>query len=254
MPLKNISLDSATMTTAVHELKTPLLAIKLTLELLLDPKGEAVTKTQRENLEELARSTEQTLAMVQDILAMARLGTQDQAQSRERVAVPLFLDGVQEGLQSVINQKQLTITRNAETSWPPLVTNVEHLRAIVQNLFSNAVKYTNARGQITFTATVTPGDRIALPVAFTALRRFFGKRSWYIISIADSGVGIPVREQQKIFDRFFRASNVKATDPYGTGLGLFLTKALVERIGGCIWFSSKEKKGTTFSIALPYIS
>jgi two-component system sensor histidine kinase VicK len=72
-----------------------------------------------------------------------------------------------------------------------------------------------------------------------------------LISVADTGYGVPEDAQQKIFTKMFRADNARTKDPNGTGLGLYIIKATVEQTGGKIWFESKENKGSTFSVSLP---
>ncbi len=229
---KNIqAIDAALLSTAVHELKTPLLAMKLTIEMLLTGK-ESLSATQREEAEELAKSTAQLFEMVGDILSMAKLQDVHRSRSRERVDCYQLIEGLRENLTVLMAQKHLTFSWDGDPkNVEPIITHRESLQAIVQNLFTNAVKYNREGGKIT-----------------VALRNAGAQ---CIIAVTDTGMGIPKAEQKKIFNRFFRASNVKAVDPYGTGLGLFLTKSLAEQIGGKITFTSTEGHGTTFTIALP---
>jgi signal transduction histidine kinase len=72
-----------------------------------------------------------------------------------------------------------------------------------------------------------------------------------VISVTDTGVGIPTKDQSKIFTKLYRADNVKLLQAGGTGLGLYATKAIVEMMGGKIWFKSEENKGTTFYVSVP---
>lgn len=254
-------MDQAFLFTAIHELKTPLLAMKLILEMVLDPKGESLTKTQRENITEVAKSAEQTLAMIGDILAMAKAQDDNRMRSRELVKVHELMGVLQKELQTLTTQKRLTVVWEGDsTVCAPLLTHQESLRSIVQNLFTNAIKYNREGGTITLRVEMLDNARGTLvtstvPPIFKAVKQALKKHaSWCVVTISDSGMGIPKEEQTKIFGRFFRASNIKTVDPYGTGLGLYLTKTLVEKLGGQIWFTSEEGKGTAFSVALPHSS
>lgn len=267
MPSKKVQsekIDIVFLHTAIHELKTPLLAMKLILEMVLDPKGESLTQTQRDNLTDVAKSAEQTLAMIGDILAMAKAQDDNRMRSRELVNVYNILEMLRNELQSLTTQKHLTVVwEGSKTACAPILTNQEGLRSVLQNLFTNAIKYNREGGTITLCVemfgnarmplVVTRGILATVPAHFKAVKQALKKHSsWCVVTVSDSGMGIPKEEQTKIFGRFFRASNIKTVDPYGTGLGLYLTKTLVEKLGGQIWFSSVESKGTTFSIALPY--
>ena len=102
---------------------------------------------------------------------------------------------------------------------------------IVQNLISNALKYTRPQGKIAL-MTEREGDEL-------------------IITVADTGVGIPESAQQNIFTKLFRASNARKESPDGNGIGLYIVKSLLDMAGGRIWFESQENKGSRFSVALP---
>ena len=104
---------------------------------------------------------------------------------------------------------------------------------IVNNLLSNAAKYTSRGSQITL--TVAP----AQTAGFLQL------------TVADNGIGIPPADQSKLFSRFFRAGNVATVETGGAGLGLYITRSLVELHGGHIWFESELNRGSTFYVTFP---
>ena len=107
----------------------------------------------------------------------------------------------------------------------------DKIRQVFQNLLSNAIKYSPENSKV-----------------------FFGHKKGEkseIFSIKDSGLGIPKDQQKRIFEKFFRASNVLMTQAEGTGLGLYIVKSIVEGHGGKVWFESEEKKGATFFVELP---
>ncbi len=108
----------------------------------------------------------------------------------------------------------------------------ERVQLILQNLLDNAIAYTPPSGEVTISVK---SDTMFLEVA-----------------IKDTGIGIPKNQQAKIFDRFFRADNAIKTRSEGSGLGLFISKHIVEKHGGKIWFESEDKKGTVFHFAIPF--
>jgi len=105
---------------------------------------------------------------------------------------------------------------------------------VVQNLLSNSVKYTPEKGKIEISLTLD------------------SKKKMLLFKVSDNGYGIPKNQQDKIFTKLFRADNVRGKDTEGTGLGLYIVKAIIDNSGGKVWFESKEDKGTTFYVTLPY--
>ena len=109
------------------------------------------------------------------------------------------------------------------------------MRVIIQNLISNAIKYTPISGIITVTISYHPNNI----------------NSAFRINVADSGYGIPSNQKDKIFTKLFRADNIREMDTEGTGLGLYIVKSILDEAGGKISFNSVENKGTTFTVTLP---
>ena len=127
--------------------------------------------------------------------------------------------------------KSITLKCNIESSVGRIVGNQFSIEEMVTNLLLNAVKYTPANG----TVGVSAEDR----------------KDCIFVQITDTGIGVPIDEQSKIFDEFYRADNAKTVERDGTGLGLSIVKHIVERHGGEIRVQSKESSGTTFTVRLP---
>ncbi len=116
---------------------------------------------------------------------------------------------------------------------PKISADPELVRMVFQNLFGNAIEYTPPGGKITCTLE-KKDDEI-------------------IVGIKDTGIGIPKKQQNQIFQKLFRGDNVIKEHSQGTGLELYITKAMVDALSGRIWFKSKEDEGTTFWVALPLL-
>ena len=147
------------------------------------------------------------------------------------VDVVVMANDVLEELQLDIAKKCLDIVKNVSQERVDMVADPKLLRIVFQNLLSNAVKYTQEGGTILVTIEQQEDE--------------------YLFSVSDTGFGIPKKDQPLIFNKLFRADNAKQQGVEGTGLGLYITKTIVEKSGGKIWFESEENKGTTFLITFP---
>ena len=133
----------------------------------------------------------------------------------------------------IAEQKNIKILFKAEHDIDLVNVDPKRISMVIENLISNAIKYMrdNVAGQISIELSTE------------------GKK--FLFSIADNGVGIPEKEQRKIFRKFFRADNTMKLKTSGTGLGLFIAKAIVESHKGKMWFVSAEGEGTTFYFNIP---
>ena len=159
------------------------------------------------------------------------------------VKVHTLVRNVLDELQLQIREKKLNVLEHEENQDLALSTDANLLRMVLQNILTNAVKYT------------PEGGRISVSVSLKHKGETFDGRRFVddsvVFTIEDTGYGIPKREQGKIFSKLFRANNIKKKFPDGTGLGLYIVKTALTKLGGDVWFSSEENKGTTFHVALP---
>ena len=217
---------------AAHQLRTPLSAIKWTIKLMLDGDIGEITGEQRELLEKSYHSNERMINLINDLLNITRI------EEGRYLYKPAFADVepiVQFAIKSVQNevkQRKLKLKFiKPKQKIPEVKIDVEKIKLAVQNLLENAIRYTKPGGEVTvFLKSLK--DKIEF-------------------SVKDTGVGIPEEQQKRIFTKFFRGSNVIRLETEGSGLGLFITKNIIEAHGGEIWFKSKEGKGTTFYFSLP---
>ncbi len=216
---------------ASHQLRTPLSTISWYLELLLSRDAGPVTKDQQSYLEEAYNSTRHMVELVNEILDVSRLDLGTMVTKIEPVDLSKTLTEAIEEVKPFLQKKEIHLQTDAN-NLPPCNTDQKKIRIIFQNLVTNAVKYTPEKGSITITVK-KEADLLK-------------------ISVADTGYGIPKKDQSKVFSKLFRADNIKEREPSGTGLGLYTVKSVVGQLGGSITFTSEENKGTTFFITLPF--
>jgi two-component system, OmpR family, phosphate regulon sensor histidine kinase PhoR len=213
-----------------HEFKTPLTAIQGFAETLL---GGALEDNQnrtrfldiiREHALRLGRLTD-------DLLKLAQIEAGQMQREMRPVAIAEIIDPCMEVTRIKAEQKGLSLQAEYDGHLPPLLGDVRSFQEILQNLLDNAVRYTSAGGRILVNATVE-GAEVKL-------------------SVADNGIGIPKADQDRIFERFYRADAARSRESGGTGLGLSIVKHLVESNGGRIRVESEVGQGSTFYVYLP---
>lgn len=217
---------------AAHQLRTPLTAIKWNLDLLevqLEKKGTPAIKKLMDSTQSV---TENMSEMVKQFLNVSRIELGKISVKPEKLDLNIL---VKEVTAEQIPSAQIKLQKlrvKYDKALPKIMLDKTLTRAVVQNLLSNAVKYTPENGKINIS--------------------LIAEKDNALISIEDSGMGIPKEQQQKLFSKLFRADNAVKSGTEGTGLGLYIVKAIVKLAGGEIWFESKENIGTTFHVTLPY--
>jgi len=216
---------------ASHQLRTPLSAIRWYSEMLNSEKLGPLNEQQKSYMTEIYDSNRHMIELVNSLLNVSRidLGTfaiepvpTDFREIAESCLKELFVK---------IQENDMHVSTSFEDNIPKINADPKLIRIIFQNLLSNAIKYTKKGGQVSLSMT---RDETSL-----------------YIKVSDTGVGIPVSVQDKMFTKLFRADNARIVESEGTGLGLYIVKAVVEKGGGKIWFDSVENKGTTFYVTMP---
>jgi PAS domain S-box-containing protein len=217
---------------ASHQLRTPIAGMKWSAELLQLDSPDTLTERQLKYMDRLHVSINRMSSLVDDFLRVSRfeLGS-FQPEYRTIVLKKLFNDVLTE-LAGVATSKDLIIETEYDLSVTEFITDPDLLRMIVANLYSNAIKYTPAGGTV--------------QVGFTH------DNNMLRIQVVDTGMGIPVEDQGRIFSKLFRASNATRDVPDGTGLGLYIVNEAVSVLRGKASFTSVEGIGTTFDVQIPF--
>jgi PAS domain S-box-containing protein len=217
---------------ASHQLRTPLSAIKTYSHMLLDGYMGDITPAQKKSLRTIIGASNRMNELISTLLNITRIESGTIAITPKQVRVDRLADEVLKELSLMAADKvvEVSLVCSAKANYS-LRTDTLILKEILSNLVSNAIKYTPADGSVTVTIKARKHD--------------------FLITVVDTGWGIPKAAQDQVFTKFFRAHNIVKRETSGTGLGLYLVKGMLEYIGGGIWFESQEGKGTTFYVTLP---
>lgn len=216
---------------ASHQLRTPLSSVNWYAEMLLAGDGGKLNKEQAGFVQEIYAGNQRMVELVNSLLNVSRLELGTFAVEPEPTNIVEIAQSVIKELQPSIIAKSLKLTFNYDKNTPIIQADPKLIRIIFQNLLSNSVKYTSEKGLVSLTIN---NDKKNL-----------------LIEVTDNGYGIPKKEQYRIFEKLFRAENVRAMDTEGTGLGLYIVKSIIKHAGGQISFKSAENKGTSFKLSIP---
>lgn len=215
---------------ASHQLRTPLSAISWYIELLQTDDNEKLTETQQSYVAEMSSASQRMARLIDALLHVSKLEGGGVAPVDQQVDLAALVRDVAEDERSLAKDRKISMELSLPSSLH-VITDPTLAQIVLHNLLSNAVKYSEA------------GDAITVQLAQSAER--------ISITIQDTGLGIPEKEQQYLFTRLFRASNATKTDTTGSGLGLYISRMIAEQLHGRISFRSTEGEGTTFTFELP---
>jgi two-component system phosphate regulon sensor histidine kinase PhoR len=213
-----------------HEFKTPLTAIQGFAETLLagaldDPENN------RRFLEIIRNHAIRLARLTNDLLKLARIEAGKMEVEFSSVSLLELIEGCTETTLLKANRKEITLEITVPPQLPAVRGDAALLRDVLQNLLDNAIQYTPARGHISVSATAGPREAV--------------------VTVADTGIGIPLADSERIFERFYRVDAARSREAGGTGLGLSIAKHIVEAHGGKLWVESTVGQGSRFSFSLP---
>ena len=221
-----------------HELRTPLTAIKGAAEILLAYQDED-PEMREEFLDIIDKETDRLARLIDDVLDIARLQSGQIQFQRSEVIVPEMIEVAIRSIHSLTIQKDLKVGISLIDDLPVVFSDQDRLVQVVTNFLSNAIKFTPTGGEIQVRSRLSPE-----PDADTG-------GAMVEVSVSDNGVGIEESEIGKIFNRFQQAGDTLPDRPHGSGIGLHISKEIVEHLGGSIWVESKPEQGSTFFFAVP---
>ena len=226
------ALKSQFLANMSHEFRTPLNAILGYTHMLLNNVTGQVTEPQRKSLTRIDSNSRHLLALINDILDITRIEAGRMPLNATSFGIKELFEEVQAELEPIIKRSNLSVTTKLRGTVPTLRSDRQKVKQIVLNLLSNALKFTPA-GSVTMTASY---DARAKQVA---------------VAVRDTGVGIPVPDQAKVFEDFRQLDSSPARGYGGTGLGLSICRRLANILGGTIELESTPGKGSTFTLRLP---
>ena len=218
---------------ASHQLRTPLSAINWYTEMLIAGDAGSLSDTQIHYLEEIENSNKRLISLVNDLLNISRLELGTFKVEPEKTNIIDLAKEIILTSEPQIFKRKLNFEEEYDEKLPLLMLDPKLTTIIIENLVSNAIKYTPVGGSIKL--------------------KIIKENNNVLIKVTDSGFGIPSSQKELIFSKLFRADNIKSESTEGTGLGLYIIKSILDYIGGSIYFRSIENKGTTFNVLIPLV-
>ena len=229
-----------------HELRTPLNSVLILANLLKENKNNNLTDKQLEYAKVIHKSGSDLLNLINDILDLSKIEAGKIEFQYEQVPLQGIVEDIKQLFQVVAEEKSVQMITKVDENLPKSIfTDKQRLQQIIQNLLSNAFKFTPKGGQVHLTFELTNASQAHLESPLNKTQRQIS------ISVSDTGIGIPADKQQLIFEAFQQADGATNRKYGGTGLGLSIIKELVKRMGGEIRLQSEISKGSKFSVFLP---
>lgn len=216
---------------ASHQLRTPLSSVVLSSELFLKGVYGEITERQHEAMTEIFNSCLRMRELISELLNISRIELGTQALRFEDLNIYDLLSDCLRNHELIMINKGLTLDKIFTEELPLIHLDKQIFATVVDNLMSNAIRYT------------APGGKISVGVK--------RHNDDLIINFTDTGCGIPVEQQGRVFDKLFRADNAQAISAEGSGLGLYMAKMALRRMNSSIWVESVEGHGSTFYVRIP---
>ena len=216
-----------------HELRTPLANVRLLTEMLIDDlEHEEVSTRVRERVATIDIETGHLVQMINELLDLSRIEQASTTVRHDEVLVPPLVEASMHRLRTFAERQEVILIELVPDDLPPVRGDEEQLDQLLMNLLHNAIKFSPEGGTVTITTDEHPDG--------------------VVISVRDQGVGIPRKDQARVFERFYKVDRARQRGQGGTGLGLAIARHIAEAHGGRIWLQSEEGKGSTFSFSLPF--
>ncbi|OGZ17281.1 MAG: hypothetical protein A2Z78_01520 [Candidatus Nealsonbacteria bacterium RBG_13_36_15] len=214
-----------------HQLRAPLSNLRWTIELLMSGRLGTIEAPQLEYFQILRENITRMGELVKDLLTVSRIEQGKLPAQKIEVSLVNLAKNLVSNLEPFARAANVEIKLECEEDLPQVFIDPSQLKLIIENLLDNAIRYIKDKGEVRIQIRKQKGN--------------------IYFEIKDDGVGIPVREQKYIFQKFFRAQNILKYQTQGTGLGLYIAKSIIDGSGGRMSFKSEEGGGTTFWFTIP---
>jgi signal transduction histidine kinase len=219
------------LNTTSHELRTPVASIKGYIQMLLKQTLGEITEEQKKALEVLLRNTNRLDHLIQDILDISRLESGTMKFITEKTDATKMIKEIAETMQVSADLKRIKINSDIQKGIPDLMIDQERIKQVLMNLVDNAIKFSPDGSMIQIKARKEKED--------------------VVFEVQDFGRGIPKNKQKKIFERFYQVDSGIDRKFGGVGLGLTISKKIIDTYGGQIWVDSTLGKGSSFKFSVP---
>ncbi len=225
------------LSTVSHELRTPLTSIKSFTEILLTYDNDR--ETQKEFLNTINDESDRLTRLINDFLDISKIESGRLQWENTLVKVLDIIKSAVESAEPVAAKTKLTVTIESELDLPLVLVDRDRLTQVITNLLDNAIKFTPEEGRITIKSELMKS------------RKSPTEPDMIKVSIIDTGIGIAPEDQGRVFEKFAQINSGLVAKPKGTGLGLTISREIVEHFGGTIWVESELGKGSTFAFTIP---
>ena len=233
-----------------HELRTPLTPINNSLEIVLNEQAGAISPEAKNFISMAKRNIQRLSGIIEDLLDLSRIQTGKLDFKYKLVDITPSLELLQKTFLQVAIQKNIKIDLKINDKLPEIYADIRRIEQIFSNLVTNALKFTQDGGTISVEAGITDAKDIDLNKL--VMSKIVPSGKYVKISVKDTGIGIKKDDIPKIFDKFSQIESSLNRNKGGVGLGLTITKQLIDSHLGAIWVESEEKKGSCFNVILPF--
>ncbi len=231
-----------------HELRTPLASIKLLVETLQGAPPPEVAQRMLGNIDD---ELESMTHLVDELRELSQIESGRMVMAFQPTDISALVERAITRLRPQAERRQLQLTSTIAEPLPPALVDEERIGQVLLNLLNNAIKFTPTDGSITVHVCTV---QVSNQLTSSRLERELQLIGWtraILVAVADTGIGIPEIEVDRVFERFYKVDRARTRNSGGTGLGLAIAKHLVEGHGGRIWVESEEGRGSTVSLLLP---
>ena len=216
-----------------HQMRTPLSSLRWAVEFITSGKLDHIEEKYGSYIDIIKEDVEVMGRLIEEFLTVSRIEDKSLLFKKEKFSLSKMIDSLISEFKPFCEARNVKLEVEKEDI-PEIISDSQKVRVVIENLIDNAIKYSKEKGMI---------------------KIFIKKQGRNVyVGVKDTGVGIPREEQKYIFQKFYRSRNVNELQTKGSGLGLYITKSIVESLGGKIGFSSEENKGSLFWFTIPIVN